>query len=134
MKKIIFIVLWFSLNSVGAQEYKIFIFQEKADKIYTKKGNNYLFQFFLKDYNYDKAKKIANLFINERGVENVEFSKVDNNMFKITLTLYQHANTKRYYWFLLKRNHIKHILTPNKTFYIDDYFNIHDKIVLKKVN
>ncbi len=134
MKKIIALFLGVILySSINAQDYAIFVFAKNAKNIYTQNGTNYRLQFFLQNYDATTAQKIANLFVNERGVKNVDFSKADNNMYKVTLTLYQYADNPRYYWFLLKRNHIAYIVNSAGKYPIDDFFNIHDTIKLKEI-
>ncbi len=134
MKKIIVLVLGIVLyGGISAQDYSIYVFAKNANNAYVKNGKDYQMQFFLQNYDAATAQKIANLFINERGVKNVDFSKSDNNMYKVTLTLYQYADNPRYYWFLLKRNHIAYIVNSEGKHSIDDFFNIHDRIQLKEI-
>ena len=133
MKKLILSFILLSMGVLGySQEFNVFLYQKKGDQVFTtEKNGNHSFTMFLKNYNAEQAQKFADSFKGERGVINVDFTKGDNNMFKITLTTYKYANTPRYYWFLLKRNHVTSIETPQKTFSIDDYFDIHDKIKIK---
>jgi hypothetical protein len=134
MKKIIlFTILLLSVSTfVFSQDYSVFLYQKKGSKIFTtEKNGNHNFTMFLKNLDQNQAEKFANSFKGERGVINVELAHSDDNMFKITLTTYKYANTPRYYWFLLKRNKVITIETPQKKYTIDDYFDIHDKIHIK---
>ncbi len=133
MKKLILSFILLSMGVLGySQEFNVFLYQKKGDQVFTtEKNGTHNFTMFLKNYNAEQAQKFAELFKGERGVINVDLSKGDNNMFKVSLNTYRYANTPRYYWFLLKRNHVTTIETPQKTYSIDDYFNIHDKIKIK---
>lgn len=128
-------VMFFSLYiSAFSQNYEVFLYQKKGTPVYSERSNGEKeFTFFLKNMSEQKAQSFSNLFKGERGVNNVDFSKSDNG-YKVTLTLYKYANTSRYYWFLLKRNHVSKITTPEKSYLIDDYFDIHDKIKMKNLS
>jgi len=133
MKRLfILFVLFLGVNTIYSQEYSVFLFQKQGQKVYIDKSNgDKLFNIYLKNYTVNNAQELANSFKGERGVKDVSLSSADNDMYKLTLTLYKYADNPRYYWFLLKRNHVTEIETPQNKFSIDNYFDIHDKIKLK---